>query len=382
MKINNIRSYIVNNGTKKHWIFVRIETDAGIVGWGEAYSQSDRENAIVSHLAQFGRYLVGRDPFQIKYAVTMLRDDYVHRRGSMEFYSALSGLEIALWDIVGQACNQPVHNLLGGRYRDRIRVYANGWAYEAKTPSAIAKAAEAVVSRGFTALKFDPFPLPVRTYVDRDVERHAVSMVSAVRDAVGDDVEMLIECSRRFSPNIASRFAKAIAELRPYWIEEPVPAFDLEGLHEVRQVSDAPIVAGETLYTKDDFRSLFAARAVDIINPDISACGGLLELKEIAANAEAHHIGVSPHNYNSTTVSLAATMQASAGMPNFLLTEYFLSFDEVGSEICDVPLVPVRGFIDLPERPGIGIALKEDELLKRAASETPVRTLRTVSAEA
>ncbi|MBB4235882.1 mandelate racemase/muconate lactonizing enzyme family protein [Rhizobium esperanzae] len=382
MKITNIRSYIVDNGTKKHWVFVRLETDAGIVGWGESYSQSDREDAIISHLAQFARYMIGRDPFQIKYTTTMLRDDYVHRRGSMEFYSALSGLEIALWDIVGQACGQPVHNLLGGRYRDKIRVYANGWAYNAKTPVDIAKAAEAVVSRGFTALKFDPFPLPVRTYVDKDIERHAVSMVSAVRDAVGDEVEVLVECSRRFSPTIASRFAKAIAQLRPYWIEEPVPAFDLDGLREVRQVSDAPIVSGETLYTKDEFRSLFASRGVDIINPDISVCGGLLELKEIAATAESHLVGVSPHNYNSTTVSLAATMQASASMPNFLLTEYFLSFDKVGSDICDEPLVPVNGHIELTDRPGIGIALREDELRKRAASGTPFRTLRTVSAEA
>lgn len=382
MKIENIRSYVVDNGTKKHWIFVRVETDAGIVGWGESYSQSDRENAITSHLAQFARYMIGRDPFQIKYATTMLRDDYVHRRGSMEFYSALSGLEIALWDIVGQACGQPVHNLLGGRYRDKIRVYANGWAYDAKTPTDIANAAENVVSRGFTALKFDPFPLPVRTYIDKDAERHAVSMVAAVRDAVGDDVEVLVECSRRFSPNIAARFAKAIADHRPYWIEEPVPAFDLEGLQEVRRASDAPIVSGETLYTKDDFRSLFASRGVDIINPDISVCGGLLELKEIAATAEAHQVGVSPHNYNSTTVSLAATMQASASMPNFLLTEYFLSFDKIGSAICDEPLAPVNGFIELTDRPGIGIALREDELLKRLANGTPFRTLRTVSAEA
>jgi galactonate dehydratase len=381
MKITAIDSYIINNGTKKHWIFVKVTTDEGIVGWGESYSQSDREEAIVCHLKQFGRYLVGRDPFQIKHLVTMLKDDYIHRRGSMEYFSALSGLEIALWDIVGKACNQPVHNLLGGRYRDRLKVYANGWAYHARTPADIARAAEAVVTRGFKALKFDPFLLPVRTFIDKDAERHAVAMVAAAREAVGDDVEILVECSRRFNTKIALRFAKAIEEFRPYWLEEPVPAFELEGLNEIRLATTTPVVSGETLYTKDDFRALIGARAVDILNPDISVCGGLLELKEIATHAEAYMIGVSPHNYNSTTVSLAATLQASAGMPNFLLTEYFLSFDELGRTICKAPLEPVDGFMRVPDTPGIGIELDEKVLNSMIADGTPLRSFRHPSDE-
>lgn len=376
MKIRDIEAFVIDNGTKKHWIFVKVTTDEGIEGWGECYSQSDREEAITSHLRQFARYLAGRDPFQIKHMVTMLRDDYIHRRESMEFYSALSGVEIALWDIVGKACNQPVYNLLGGKYREKIKVYANGWAYDAKTPKALAEAAEAIVARGFKALKFDPFGLPVRSYIDRDHERRAVAMVAAVRDAVGPEIDILVECSRRLTPKIATRFAREIDHLSPYWIEEPIPAFDTAGLAEVRAASASAIVTGETLYTKDEFRAVFDARCVDIINPDISACCGLLELKEIAAMAQAYMIGVSPHNYNSTTLSLAATMQASAGMPNFLLTEYFMSFETLGAEISDDPLVPVDGYIALRDRPGIGLGLDEARLRRMIADGTPQRSFR------
>jgi galactonate dehydratase len=381
MKISTIESFVVDNGTKKHWIFVKVTTDAEITGWGEAYSQTDREFAIASHLQQFSRHLVGRDPFQINHIVAMLRDDYVHRRGSMEFFSALSGLEIALWDIVGKACNQPVHNLLGGRYRDKMQVYANGWAYHATTPQEIARAAETVVHRGFRALKFDPFPLPVRTFIDKDIERHAIAMVAAVRSAVGDEIDVLVECSRRLSPKTAIRFAKAIEVYQPYWIEEPVPAFDVEGLHEVRLNTTAPIVSGETLYTRDDFRALIHGRAADIINPDVSACGGILELKMIGAGAEAHMIGMSPHNYNSTTVSLAATIQAGAGMPNFLITEYFLSFEDVSKRICREPLSPVGGYITVPDRPGLGIDLDEAALRRMVTRDGFPRSFRHPSDE-
>lgn len=382
MKIRDIEPLIIDNGTKKHWIFVKVTTDEGIEGWGECYSQSDREEAIVSHIRQFARYLPGRDPFQIKYISTMLRDDYMHRRGSMEFYSAFSGVEMALWDILGKACNQPVYNLLGGRYRDRIRVYANGWAYHVKTPDDIARAAEGIVARGFTALKFDPFGLPVRTHITREHERRAIAMVAAVRDAIGPDVDMLVECSRRLNPKTAVRFAGGIDHLSPYWIEEPIPAFDTAGLAEVRQASSAAVVTGETLYTKDDFRAVFETRCVDIINPDIAACCGILELKEIAAAAEPYMIAVSPHNYNSTTVALAATMQASAGMPNFLLTEYFMSFDKLGAEICEDPLVPIDGYIALRDKPGLGLTLDEAKIRRMIADGTPLRSFRSPADEA
>jgi galactonate dehydratase len=376
MKITSIKPYVVDNGTKKHWIFVKVDTDDNFVGWGESYSQTDRETSITAHLDQFNRHLIGRDPFNIKHLTSMLFDDYVHRRGSMEFFSALSGLELALWDIVGQACGQPVHRLLGGAYREKLRVYANGWAYAAKTPKDIAKAAEKIVRRGFNALKFDPFPLPVRTYVSRHTEDFAVSMVAAVRDAVGRDIDILVETSRRLNPRSATRFALAIEHLRPYWLEEPCDVDDLAGLREIRSSTSTAIVSGETLYRKADFMPLLEARAADIINPDISVCGGLLELKEIAAMSEPYNVGVAPHNYNSTTLSLAATLQAGATMPNFLLTEYFVSFEKLGKEICENPPSIEDGFITLPTQPGLGLKMREHVIVAMAAKGNPERVFR------
>ena len=183
-----------------------------------------------------------------------------------------------------------------------------------------------MVARGFTALKFDPFPNPWRAYIDRDAEQAAVERVRAVREAVGPEVEILVEVHRRLAPMHAVRVARQMEPYDPFWYEEPVSARDLEGLAEARSQINIPVVTGEELYTKPEFREVFERRAADILNPDVCYCGGILELREIAAMAEPYHVAVAPHNYNSTTVGLAATVHASAGMPNFLITEYFVNF--------------------------------------------------------
>src|SRR5215469_11232574 len=164
MKITSVECLPVYSGWRKNFVFVRIATDAGVVGWGEAYSQYDRDRAVAAQVEELGRYLVGRDPFHIRNIVQIAFDDYAQRRGSLEFYCATSGIEQALWDIVGKVTQQPVYNLLGGPCRSRIRVYANGWSYKMQLPEDYARGAEAVLKRGFTALKFDPIPGPWRTY--------------------------------------------------------------------------------------------------------------------------------------------------------------------------------------------------------------------------
>ena len=164
MKVSQIECLTVHAGWRKNFVFVRIETDAGIVGWGEAYSQYDRDRAIAAQVEELGRYVVGRDPFQIRHILQMAFDDYAQRRGSLEFYCATSGIEQALWDIAGKTTQQPVYNLLGGPVRSRIRVYANGWSYKMQKPEDYARGAAAVLERGFTAMKFDPVPGPWRTY--------------------------------------------------------------------------------------------------------------------------------------------------------------------------------------------------------------------------
>ena len=374
MKIDSIKTYLVDSGSAKHWLFVKIETNEGIHGWGEAYTQLDRDRVIERQIDELSRYLVGCSPFDIKQFLFSAYTDFAGKRGSMELFCAISGLEQALWDIVGKAAGQPVYNLLGGRTRRRLRVYANGWG-GAQPPDDLADRARAVVDRGFTALKFDPFPGPWRAYIDRHEEEEAVDRVRAVREAVGPDVDILVEVHRRLAPMHAVRVARAMEPYAPFWFEEPVSARDLGALAEVRHAVNLPVVTGEELYTKNEFRDVFEQRAADILNPDVCNCGGILELREIGAMAEAYHVAMAPHNYNSTTIGLAATLHASAGMPNFLITEYFVNFEEVGKEIARQSLEVVDSFITLPDTPGLGIDLDEQALRQRPYRQRPLRDL-------
>jgi galactonate dehydratase len=374
MKVTAVRTFLVDPGSGKHWLFVKVETDAGIYGWGECYTQLDRDHSIEAHVQQLGRYLAGRSPYDIKHFTYMAYTDFATRRGAMDFYSAVSGIEHALWDIVGKAAGQPIHNLLGGAFRTKIRVYANGWG--GGDPEKTAEQAKAVVAKGFTALKFDPFPGPWRPYISRKDEQMAVEKVKAVREAVGPDVEILVEVHRRLAPVHAIRVARMMEPYTPFWYEEPVSVRDLNGLVEAKRGINLPVVTGEELYTKTEFQEVIERRAADILNPDVCACGGILELREIAAMAEPYHIAVSPHNYNSTTVGLAATLQAAAGMPNFLITEYFVNFEVLGNELARTPFIVENSYIQLPTTPGLGIDLDEDALARHPYRERPLRVLR------
>ncbi|HIO77547.1 TPA: mandelate racemase/muconate lactonizing enzyme family protein [Candidatus Poribacteria bacterium] len=379
MKVTNIRTFLVCPGTSKNWLFVKVETDEGIHGWGECYTQADRDQAIEIHVHQLGRYLAGRSPFNIKHFIFMAYHDFAGRRGAMDLYCAISGIEQALWDIVGKSLNTPVYNLLGGACRDKLRVYANGWSR-----STIAESVESavqLVERGFTAMKFDPFPGPWRAHISRDDERTAVEYVSAVREAVGPAVDLLIEVHRRLAPDHAIRVANMVEDFQVFWYEEPVSARNLDALAEVRQAINLPVVTGEELYTKVEFRQVFEKRAADILNPDVCNCGGILELKEIAAMAEPYLVAMSPHNYNSTTVGLAATIQACAVMPNFLITEYFVNFTECGDAISINPFSVEDSYIQLPTAPGLGLELDEDALAQYPYRELPKRHLRRFEEE-
>ncbi len=374
MRVDSVKTFLVDSGSAKHWLFVKVETNEGIYGWGEAYTQLDRDRVIERQMEELSRYLVGRSPFDIKQFIFSAYADFAGKRGSLELFCAISGLEQALWDIVGKATGQPVYNLLGGRTRRRLRVYANGWG-GAQPPDELADRAKAVVERGFTALKFDPFPGLWRAFIDRQAEEEAIDRVRAVREAVGPDVDILVEVHRRLAPMHAVRVARAMEPFAPFWFEEPVSARDLGALAEVRKAITLPVVTGEELYTKNEFRDVFAQRAADILNPDVCNCGGILELREIGAMAEAYHVAVAPHNYNSTTVGLAATLQASAGMPNFLITEYFVNFEEVGKEIAQQAFEVEDSFITLPDTPGLGIDLDEHALGQRPYRARSLRDL-------
>ncbi|MHB1319548.1 MAG: mandelate racemase/muconate lactonizing enzyme family protein [Anaerolineae bacterium] len=381
MRIERVQTFLVSPESHtagmiggKNWLFVKLTTDDGLVGWGEAYTQLDRDVTIEHHVHELARYVEGRSPYEIKHFTSMVYRDFAGLRGSMDLSCAQAGIEQAMWDLAGKSLGAPVYNLLGGACRDRIRVYANGWYGGARTPSAYAEMALATVARGFTALKFDPFPGPWRQYVGREGEQAFVANVTAVREAVGPQIDLLVEGHRRLAPMHAIRLAREIAPLGVYWYEEPVPADNVAALAEVRREAPMPIVTGETLYSKSDFVPVFEQRAADIINPDVCSCGGILELKEIAAMAEPYYVAVSPHNYNSTSIGLAATVQAAATMPNFIITEYFVNFSTTSALISRNTLIPEGGYIALPNRPGLGVDLDEAALKEYAYRQYPRRS--------
>lgn len=388
MKITRIKRFLMYPHTPrsgwiggKNWLLVKVETDAGITGWGEAYTLPDRDRNIAQHIAELTRYLVGRDPFHIKHFIHMAYNDFAGRRGAMDLFCAVSGIEQALWDIVGKTLNAPVYNLLGGPCRDRIRVYANGWYTGVHTPEELAQKAVETVKLGFTAIKFDPFPGPWRLFISRVDEKAAVENMGAVREAVGADIDILVEVHRRLAPMHAIRVAGMIEEFNPFWYEEPVPSENLDALAEVRRAIRLPVVTGETLYTKTAFREVLEKRAADILNPDVASCGGILELKEIAAMAEPHYVAISPHNYNSTTMALAATIQVAATIPNFLITEYFVNFAGPGNAISVNPFRVEGGHIKIPTAPGLGLEINEEALKEYPYRELSPRKFRFYNEE-
>ncbi len=381
MRVTGVKAFLVHpaeagsvyGAGSKNLCFVRLDTDEGIVGWGECYTQSDRDTQIVAHVDQLARYLVGRDPARVKNFTQIVYDDVAARRGSMDLFSALSGLEQAMWDASARALGVPVHSMMGGPVRDRLRVYANGWYGGSRDAAELAERAAATVELGFDALKFDPIPGPWRTYVGDDVLRRAAANVAAVREAVGPGVDVLIEVHRRLAPMHAVRLASEIDQYRPFWFEEPVLAENMEALAAARDKIAIPVVTGEELYSKFEFRRVFETGAADIINPDVCNVGGIMEMREIAAMAETYMVGVAPHNYNSTSIGLAATASAAACMPNFVITEFFVNLDTLSRRITPSPFAVEEGSIRVPQGPGLGMELDEEALAAHSYRQFPAR---------
>src|SRR5204863_3244915 len=266
VKITAVTPFIVDPGYGKNWLFVKVETSDGLHGWGECYTQADRDHSIAAFVHPLARYLVGRVASHIRHFTHWAYHDFAAKRGSLDFFGAVSGIEQALWDLAGKRVGVPVVSLLGGPCRERIRVYANGWYSGAKTPADYATKAKATVARGFSALKFDPFPGPWRTHITREAERQVVETVGAVRDAVGPGVDLLIEVHRRLAPMHAVRVARMLEPSDPFWYEEPVSARHPAALAEGRRESRIPLVTGEQVYTRLEFRQLADSRGAHISN--------------------------------------------------------------------------------------------------------------------
>jgi galactonate dehydratase len=314
---------------------------------------------VIEHLLKtLAKYMIGRDARQIRHTAQVVFDDFAMRRVGLDLLSAWSAIEIALWDIVAKAAGQPLYNILGGASRERVKVYANGWSVGTASIEENVERALAVKEQGYTALKWDPFPGPWRSFIERADEDHVVRYVRQMRSALGPDFGLLIEVHRRLSPMHAIRIGQRLVEYDIGWYEEPCLCDNIELVAEVRRaLPGVPIVTGEAIYSKEAFAQALAARAADIINPDICNCGGISAMLDIAAMAQPHAVAVAPHNYNSTLVGLAATVQLSAMIPNFWLAECFVNLKPACDEIAVMPLVVEGSFVDLPVTPGIGIDL-------------------------
>ena len=360
MKIIKVTPLVMGTAWR-NLTFVKVETDAGLTGIGESRA-INRTQAVLGYLDEaVPRYVLGSDPFEIERLVQrMFREDF-GRAGELVM-TGIALIEVACWDIVGQALGQPIYRLLGGAVRDRIKAYANGWYTVERSPEEFHAAAKRAIAKGYRALKFDPFGGGYYE-LDRPEKRRVIGLVEAVRDAVGPDVEMLIEMHGRFNPPTAVEMAHELAPFAPSWIEEPVPP---ENLAALKKVSDAvaplgiPIATGERLHTPYEYRELFELQAADIIQPDLTHFGGLLNVKKLAAWAEAYYMLIAPHNV-AGPVATAAALHLAACTTNFKIQEHFNDFaeDYVKAAAPGVPEV-VDGHFPLPNGPGLGVTLDED----------------------
>lgn len=319
-------------GSARNPILLELKTSDGVTGAGElgmAYGFGGK--AGVTALAEaVQQFVLGANPFS-----TELIYDQLSRRtfwglgGGPILYGAISAIDEALWDIKGKVLGRPVFELLGGACHESLRCYANGWSHSLVTPAQHEAAARRVVDSGFDALKLDPFKVdsdgvdrhPKRS-VTRSLERSSIERVAAVREAIGDDVDLIVEFHGNLWPRDAIRMARLLERFDPYYIEEPVDPFDASAMREVAQSIRSPVAAGERLYTKYDFKPFLEQKAVQIIQPDLGLAGGLTDVKKIAALAETHQVYVQPHNCGSP-VATAACVNLAFSIPNFLIQEIF-----------------------------------------------------------
>jgi galactonate dehydratase len=371
VKVTGIETLLLDNvpnyrGGRK-WLFIRLTTDEGIVGLGErvtgGVTDLTPQVALLEHLAE--QFVIGENPFNIERIwQRMFATPHDYRHPGMDRTPAISAIEIALWDIVGKATNQPIYNLLGGQYHEKLRAYAYMPAEGVwQSPEKAGDVARRLVDEGYTACKIDPFtpafPLP-RDIPLKDL-KHAASIFRHIRDAVGDELEVGIGTHGQFSTAGAIRAARVFEEYEPMWFEEPVPPEMVEEMARVAAQTSIPIASGERLATKYEFANLIEKQAAGIIQVDVGQCGGILEAKKIAAIAEAHHALIAPHMYVGP-IAAAAAIQLDTCSPNFMVQEF--NVGPLHSELFVEPITVVDGYITPPTGPGLGLVLNEEVLAR------------------
>jgi galactonate dehydratase len=356
VRITGISTHVV--GTPwRNLTYVLVHTDEGITGVGET-RMLGHTDALIGYLREAEQnHILGSDPFAVEDLTRRMKYGDYGRAGEIVM-SGVAVVEMACWDIKGKALGVPVWQLLGGKVTDRVKAYANGWYTTERTPDAYHKAAQEVMAHGYRALKIDPFGTG-HFELDHEQTMYAVSLIEAVRDAIGPDSELMLEMHGRFSPATAVRLAKELAPFKPAWLEEPVPPENLKALEKVAAKVDMPVATGERIHDRIEFRELFESQAVDIIQPDVGHIGGIWETRKLAATAETSYVLIAPHNVGGP-VATAANLHLAACTPNFKIQEHFNDFaDAWVQELVDAPprVDPRDGCFALPDRPGLGLAL-------------------------
>jgi len=352
------------------WVLVRVHTDDGLVGLGEAYHGAGVHQIAVDE--RLTRALIGQDPRN----VDRLFHDMQRVMSASGFFqgavmSAISGIEMALWDLTGQSLGTPIWQLLGGQFRDRIRVYNDCHAGEEETPAAYARLACEVEARGFTAIKFDIDPLPTRRDAyNRGIRNsdiaHYVEVVTAVREALDPDTDLAIDAHWRYAPVDVLKIARAFEDLDLLWLEDPIPPENNEAMRHLTAQTRTPICTGENLYTRYGFRELVENQGADILSPDLAKAGGLLEGRHIADLANLYYIPIAPHNICGPVGTYAAA-HVCAAIPNFLALEFHHLDNEVWTGlVAEGESLIDAGHIPIGDRPGLGLTLIDDAV--RAAT--------------
>ena len=360
MKISRLATYIVGNPWK-NWVFVRVETDEGFHGVGEGTVMFFAKT-VEAAIHELSPFVIGMDPMEVETISQRLTRDTYADGGHIQM-CALAAIEIACWDIIGKVVKQPIYNLWGGRCREKLRAYANGWYRGPRTQKSFAEKAAEVVRRGYTALKFDPFGSAWRTLSPYEFDL-SIDLIRAVRSAVGAKIDILVEGHSRFSVSTALQLANAMEPFRPMWFEEPVHHANISAIVEVARRSPVPIATGENFSNKHQFAELLRHDVVSIYQPEPLNLGGLFATRKIADAIDSHYGLVAPHSAQGPVCS-AACVQLNASLPNFLIHEIFDEFNEPWEADILIPRVEVvDGYISVPERAGLGVELNTDEIAK------------------
>ena len=356
MKISDVRTVIVGNPWK-NWIFVVVETDDGLIGVGEATGGSETQPRVAA-IQEIKHLVIGMDPRNVHEIFHKL-----YLAAFLKVTQAMAGIEMACWDILGKSLGVPVYTLLGGKVRDNVRVYANGWYSGERTPEGFAEKASEVVAKGYTALKFDPFG-DAHMQMSRKETNEAKALIGAVREAVGDDVDILIEAHDRFSTYAAIEIGNWLKDYDVTWFETPVLSTDVSALVEVARRIPVRMIAGERMHAIHEFGEFLSHNVTDVINPEPLGVGGIWRSLQIAGIAEAHHAEIALHNAESPFKTMVA-LHIDAVTPNVFIQECFDDFLEPWvSEVLSGFLRVENGYLRMPDAPGIGVELNEDEAKK------------------